>query len=649
MRRKLSYFSFVALLLAVAGAWPAPALAYAGPAMPIAFADSSSLALAPGGDAMPVLVLNQAGHRIHVRVSIAGVGTPAVVSPVRVRVGSQTVATLDRPIPADIPYGGELVLDVAPVGTGDANLVVTDVGDDLTIRRPVSVSPAKIGKPAITSWKGTTSVEPSEDNKTIGVIPLRPGQTCGAGGDSPTAILVDGNDRVTVAATCSNAVLTMTAKGLDDVPAGVYSGTLTVAGTDVSLELTRRAPVWEAITALLIGILIALVIRSLAGRRPTWVLRADLAKLPSVTAPNIDKVETDLDKHLNAWKSAAVEQVAIAKHALANGCADDKLWPRWSRGKWNVLRWLFVPSTRAKKVVTDTESARAKAAAGTDAWNQHATQYLTALAQLSSDEPPSMGNLAARAHSIVNDPAKGLTEPSDSPDAAVMPRTGVDGLVALLDEAQAIATVAELGKRASVLLSQLPYAAAPAPTDDKLVDAAVARAWRESRADAQLRLTAIDQEIARAVDANALLADGLESRMHDASLVVDRLALQPPARTEERLREVGVTAADASQPGSWWQWVPGQVQRIGHEVSRAAARHAVVIGDLIAVLVATIVVITAGVATLYSGKAWGGGLDIAAAILAAVGGTLALTPIFAAIDNLGAGTDPPPPSDEDSA
>ena len=151
------------------------------------------------------------------------------------------------------------------------------------------------------------------------------------------------------------------------------------------------------------------------------------------------------------------------------------------------------------------------------------------------------------------------------------------------------------------------------------------------------------------MDANALLADGLESRMHDASLVVDRLALQPPARTEERLREVGVTAADASQPGSWWQWVPGQVQRIGHEVSRAAARHAVVIGDLIAVLVATIVVITAGVATLYSGKAWGGGLDIAAAILAAVGGTLALTPIFAAIDNLGAGTDPPPPSDEDSA
>jgi hypothetical protein len=238
-----------------------------------------------------------------------------------------------------------------------------------------------------------------------------------------------------------------------------------------------------------------------------------------------------------------------------------------------------------------------------------------------------------------------MLAPSDSAQTPAAQRAGVDGLAAVLDEAEAILTVAETARRVTVMLQQLAGATPPASSDDPALAAAVLRAWRQNYADAELRLTGAEQEIARTVDARALLTDGFEDRVHDATLIFDRLAVVPPVdahtRTLAASQSGGVTAM-------WWQSIPARLKEVAADAGRLVAGRAVLISDLLAVGVATLVVLVAGLTSLYVGRDWGSGLDWFTAIIAAAGGTLTIAPLVAALDRLGAGTDPAAPSGGDA-
>jgi hypothetical protein len=82
------------------------------------------------------------------------------------------------------------------------------------------------------------------------------------------------------------------------------------------------------------------------------------------------------------------------------------------------------------------------------------------------------------------------------------------------------------------------------------------------------------------------------------------------------------------------------VSDAGRKVARIVAARSLFISDLLAMIMSTIVILAAGLALLYNGKAWGGWADFVVALLAAAGGTLTLTPLFAAVDTLASGTGP---------
>ncbi len=628
------------------------AAAVPGATDPIAFADQGPLVLAPGGESTVVLVVNQTANPRHVTVSLSAAAKPLTsVGSVPIVVITPPIMGVNRSVAADIPVVGALRITLAPKTVGEVYLVVTDQADDVTIRRTVKVALPTIGEPAVTSWKHTISVGPGREGNRIGTIPLAPGEPCGTTTSSEPlkTVLLSGNDTLAVTATCDGGILTLSADKLNDVPVGVYGGALKVGETDVSLELTKRAPPWEAILALLAGIVIALILRSLNGRRAIWVLRGNIQKLTAPSVPSATGLSNEqLKGHLEAWRDRASDEVDHTKRTLVDMCSDERLWPVWQRGGWRLLRCLFVPSANAKKRIADTETARGSAEQGIQAWKDDAAARLTALHDLAAAPSLPMTKLAGRACDIVSDPEKGLTAPSDSAAKPPNKRQGVDGLKAVLDEAAAIASVDEISQRVTVMLSHLPDAAPPEPAEDRRVNSVIARAWRVSRAEAQLRLTAATEEVARAVDAPALMKDGLETRVHAASLIVDRLAVPAPPK-EELLRVETIAQGLEEASTAWWQWMPAHLRGIGAEIGHAAAGRAVVISDMLAVGIAAIVVLAAGMAALYKGNAWGGTADVLTAVLAAAGGTLALAPLFAAIDSLGTGTDAPVATPDDRA
>lgn len=632
MRRRLGRYGALSAVVFFLCAGPAAAQP-AGVAA-LSFDDAAAITLAPGDDPQPVLVLNTTTTLRHVSLSLQATASSPATTPtlaVSATVDTRTIGT--TPVAADVPVAGSLTVFVKPTGTkGDAYLVVSDVQDELTIRRAIHVAPAATGKPAVTSWKRTVSDTGSDGR--IGTIPLAAGQSCGTPAESSAVVVSGDDDRLTVTGNCAGGLVTLRAKGVDGAPVGVYSGSLKVGDTDTSLELTVRAPWWQAVIALAIGIVLALLLRSIAGRRALWSLRRRIRELPDPKHPPDKK-----------WHERAVAEVGRTRTDLAKACADERVYPGWQRGAVRWLRCLFVPTPAAVKLTSDVETERADAETRIAAWDAGAADKLNALGALAVPAGSPLSKLAARAADIAGDPGKGMLAPSDSAQTPATQRAGVDGLAAVLDEAEAILTVAETARRVTVMLQQLAGATPPAPSADAALTAAVRRAWRQNFAAAELRLTGAEQEISRTVDARALLTDGFEDRVHEATLIFDRLAVVPPAdahtRTLAASQSGGVTAV-------WWQSLPARLKEVAADAGRLVAGRAVLISDLLAVGVATLVVLVAGMASLYVGKDWGSGLDWWTAVIAATGGTLTIAPLVAALDRLGAGTDPSTPAGGDT-
>jgi hypothetical protein len=634
MRRRLGRFGALTAVALFLCAGPAAAQPNGAAVAALSFDDAAAITLAPGDDPQPVLVLNATTTLHHVFISLqATTSSPARTPTLAVSATLDTRTIGTTPVAAEVPVSGSLTVFVKPTGTkGDAYLVVSDVQDDLTIRRALHVATAATGKPAVTSWKRTVSDTGSDGR--IGTIPLAAGQSCGTPAESSAVVVSGDDDQLTVTGTCTAGLVTLRAKGIDGAPVGVYSGSLKIGDADTSLELTVRAPWWQAVIALAIGIVLALLLRSIAGRRALWSLRRRIRELPDPTHPPDTK-----------WHKRAGAEVATTRTELATRCADTQVYPSWQRGAVRWLRCLFVPTPAAAKLTADVETERADAEAKIAAWDAGAAAKLDALGALTVPAGTPMSKLAARAADIAGDPGKGMLAPSDSAQTPAAQRAGVDGLAAVLDEAEAILTVAETARRVTVMLQQLAGATPPASSDDPALAAAVLRAWRQNYADAELRLTGAEQEIARTVDARALLTDGFEDRVHDATLIFDRLAVVPPVdahtRTLAASQSGGVTAM-------WWQSIPARLKEVAADAGRLVAGRAVLISDLLAVGVATLVVLVAGLTSLYVGRDWGSGLDWFTAIIAAAGGTLTIAPLVAALDRLGAGTDPAAPSGGDA-
>jgi hypothetical protein len=384
---------------------------------------------------------------------------------------------------------------------------------------------------------------------------------------------------------------------------------LSVAGTTVSITVIRRVSAWWAGALLLAGVLVALASRSIVGRRAAIGVRAQVAGLAAPTEPAARP----------EWVATAVSARDRTVQDLGATVSADALWAAWQvRG----TRWLFVPAADAAQRVTSTAGAAAASAAVLARWDRVSAAALDALAH-GGVHAGLTPQLSARADAIRSDPAAGMQEPDNGPR-----RTGIPGLDAVLQEAEAIGTVGELAQRVRGLRADLDALGAVGGT---ATDRALGRRWAADRARADLDLAGIEQQLYRAGDAPALLAGGLLDRVRAVSDAIDRLRPSPARRLAAAVPVDG-DVPPLPVPSGPWPRVKAAVHWF------VTGDHPAVVGDIWGVVVALAVVLAAGLGTLYRGKVWGTPGDMVVTLLAALAGSLALNPLLTALDRLASPT-----------
>lgn len=586
----------------------APALtAAAQPDPSIDFADDAPLRISTGSSETAVVVNNTIDQ---ITVTIAVDHPKSQTSPV-------TVAAGDQPLPA----GRSLSLELKGAAEGSGWLVVSDRAHQKVIRKAFTVGHFAKIKPGLSTWSRTvTTWWWSQGEVGLGSLPLAPEGKCPpSGGRLDDGIVVHDGDVGRVHATCRTdhgaAVLDLEVEGFDSVNAGTYAGTLTVGGTDVAISIVRRASAWLAAFCLFVGVLVALRLRSRAARKPIALVRSEIKQLPKPLGLG------------GKWDKTVADAFGHTCEKLTK-ILDHELWQRWQT---RAIRRFFVPSDKASKLIAsvraDTESARS----AIEDWNSNAgTEWMT-LRKIRRTRITD--KLHSRAQVLLAGEPAAMREPEEPDDpTAHEARTGVPGLAAVLAEAKAINTLVRIASRLEVMRAAVDSAREPGGSD--LVYKAL---WRRTHAEARLAVDALLEEVRRTVDAERMLAAGLADRLATVAGLVDQLG----QHVSSPVRQVGPDTASQSVPlapqgtGHWWQVWPEAVQRAMSGVGRRLAASSVVLGDLLVVLITLVVVIGAGLASLYVGKPWGTYGDIVGALIAGAGGSVVTASLLGAVDRLG--------------
>lgn len=517
-----------------------------------------------------------------------------------------------------LPAGSSLYVSLEAVAVGSGYLVATDQSDTTSvIRRKITVPDRSDPVPAVKNWTPAVEVHPFQETADLGEIPMAAQSTCSAlNNKTNEGTVVNGTDVAHLHTSChfdgDEAVLDLTISGLDASQAGTYKGTLPVGGTDVTIEFSRRAPVGWAIGCLLLGIVIALVVRGFIGRRPIRLARRDIENLASPVPPN------------PAWNKVVTEQFDVSRTKLDRATREG-LWASWQDP---LARLFFVPSTKASAKISSTMAEAAAVAEAVADWNTYAPIEWQLLG-----DPPSSAlpvKVRARAVAILGDPPKAMVEPKEDDDPrSPTERIGVPGLAAVLGEIRAINSLTLFVGRLDTIEEAIEVAD---PGDD---DPDYAEMVLRTRAEAKLAIAALRAELARCVDARKLLVNGFAARLEAAAALVDRLPGPQVAYTFDSGQQANIMRRPTGGPAPLWQLWPTEDGKFLGVVGRAFGARSLVFGDAVVLMVTLVVVLAGGLIAFYVGKPWGTAWDMIAAAVTGFAGSAAMTSLLGAVDRLG--------------
>lgn len=568
----------------------------------IAFAGISDVTLVSGGTPVPVVVTNQTTAERRIGVSLDVIeGKPS------------DIVLVD--LPEVLPAAGSVMMNISALtGAGESTgfIAVTDEASGQVIRQVFTVA-GPVPAPEVTIRSETAELRPllAQTETDLTPLPMKDG-VCPVA--PPSVVLTNGSDDATLASTCTDGNLALPVTGLEPWDTGDYTGTLVVGTTDVSITLTKRAPPGLFLVVVLVGILVALLLRSFAARRSIESARKAVAGInPEPTPP----AEWPKGSEAAKWLSSTRPKTSMR---LSEPLSDEKLWGRRSR-----FRWLLAPSTEAEQA---TQTARIEAEAACEVlelWNAEAQDAFARLRVVTTPD-----TLNARAISLANGCAEALNEPSEPGDDPVL-RSGVDGISALLAEAKAIVALHTVKLRVDALEPRIgmtpPATHIPSPHG-----ALLRRAW----ASARIEHDALQALLGRTLDARSALDEALLARVRKLAEDVDQLP--PPAAPSGGDLSTTQQGDDSDIPireheAGRWQLLPG-IGEVIAVFSGALRTPGAFLGELAVVLVAVAAILVTAFVTGYVGKAWGTGTDIAITLIGAAGGTVVLTPLISALDRL---------------
>ncbi len=505
-------------------------------------------------------------------------------------------------------YGSATVrLDV----TGEASgwLWVRDLTNGSVIRRALTTGAFVNAAASLKSWTPTISMSPFADTANLGSLPLDSPATCANSTSATSTTLSHAGDVATLTARCrtvdEHAVLDLTVSDLDLWTIGGYEGTLPVGDDEVAIDFTRRAGIGWLLACLLIGVAAAMLVHGFVARRPIGAAKQDVGKLTAPSGPE-------------QWQPTVEKALADTKAELSEVLSTASLW-----GSRRHFSWLLAPSASATAAV---EAAVADLRTANDALQQWKDSAATEFDELKVNVADLPDKLSDRATAITKAGTSAMTEPAE-PGEPTAARPGIAGLTAVLAEARALNAVATTYRRLHTMLSAVRDASPPERDGLPLRGL-----WRRTQAEAHLAINGLLAEVRRGVNAVRLLDDGLVERARVAALLVDRLGRRAVRTlTSNDTQSESDSAADAT---AWWQIWP-VVEHAAARFGRAVVARSRLLGDLLVFGINLVVVLVVGVTTLYIGASWGTPFDMIGALVGALGGSLVITPLIAALDRLG--------------
>ena len=574
---------------------------------------------------------------------------PAVRSGVRLRPVSSTSAG-SRTIKLDIAAGAERV------GQGELTIIATPVGPPASglapavLRREITTDQAD-PVPAVSEASGL-----SNDGPTVSAyVPLESPGPCPpadeAGSSTTTSTidqvtLTDGDQTVTASASCGSgeenaadrsAVLQVTAT---DVDAGEeLTGTLSVGDDEVEITLARSSPIYSAIALMIIGFLIAYLLRWAAEVfRPRVVLRrrfnAARRSIPQGQAAYVSALRATVGDERDPCTKPRGALKGPERHHLGGAAMECELEALLARRKAVRLRLqLHMDEQGAKDLAEVSKSIDALSAVALK-WPSLAETLRSVRAQV--DENRTI--IAELAPTLLAKAVRLLEPDTDhfysSSDAT-----------ALMQEVEAIGAAFTL-----------------MPTVDKLVAAAEAvRVPLPSRLEADLvelraRLGALRSSLKHADDAKSLIEGGLKASVEAIRKGLDGLppvtVVQNPEDAADQAYEVRfllARAVDAVKLGETIDItdfsdgdeapVPTATPDVDADLSwgeTVEGADFVINGiDGVLFLVALALSLWSGLVLYYFGKAWGSWLDYATLLVWAGGTTATVSALFDATKRFG--------------
>lgn len=577
------------VVLAVALAWTPP---LAAADTPIGFEGSSLLALTPTSPSATLQNNTNVSRFVDVKVELTSDD-------------SVGVSFTSRRVRLDAASSKVLKLDVAAQDFDSVSgaFVAVDRTTGLVVRQSFTLGakPATPSSDTIDQNFAVPPWSPSAGSGEFAPLPLD-GDACP---DELSTALQGPHEYATLTATCEGDELRLRVSDLGPFSAGEYKGTLDVGDTEVSVTLTRSASIVLFLVMLLLGIVTALAARSFTARRPRMKLRSDLKALGNrqLVAP---EAWNKSDENVSAFLAAPSKTSA----KLLEGTDSATIWgTRLRRFSW----FLVQPST-ATAAITERRKLHEAAVKTADAWNE----AVGAMADLTVPGPPAR---TGRATAL-----KQGQPVAFRPQGGGTARTDLAGVQTFLDEVDALKTDAESWSR----LEKMTLASTPPAPDDEDLAAALAKVWVRCTVE----LTAIKATIQRAA-ATPLAAADLESRVNALELEADRLKGYPQrAHGDNRGSRLFTVGVDDFRAPAVNVELPPILTRTLHRVAQLVARSGRQTGDVLMVVLAVILVVLVGLSTLYLGKAWGTPWDMAGTFAAAAGGTIVLTPLLAALDQI---------------
>ena len=474
-------------------------------------------------------------------------------------------------------------------------------------RQSFELKPGPAAEPEMESITDRVTVRPRSTSTEDGDLMALP---LGEGICKPQEVgLVGPDDYATLVATCANdSKLHLNVTDMDKWSAGDYEGTLTVGETDVTVKVTRSAPIWLFLLLLCLGIFAAVWTRSYTARRPLVRLQDEIAELGKRALEPPSSWTDDVEEPRPAEWSRAPSVDALKMRAALD---ESSGWGPWRKR----FSWLLMPSTKTSEAITEQRKLYDAAVATADSWDETREK----IAGLRVASPPARRK---RSELITAGDGRAFLSLDDE-----KPRVGMTGIQGLLDEVAALESDAKVWKRLIDLREDIGDSPPTGRSGD--LDAALSRTWSRCH----MKLAALQQSIhdqpatpGRA-ERNAKKAEALELEARELKASAGVTLINLPMGWYV-LRPVGIADPLASLA------LPSGLGKFLSSAKRFFVRSGGQLGGLVVTLLAVVIVLATGLATLYVGKAWGTGWDMLAAFVAGASGTLALTPLLAALDQI---------------